>query len=466
MNIRRISLLASTSLVFLLICVLPGARPARADDDLVQTVSNLVSDKDKDTRAVGLEQVRDEVKGREATLRFAALLPKLAPEAQVGLLGALAGRGDAAARPAVLDLLDHSQAEVRGAAIRALGALGDKSDVPRLTKLLGNTDSEKDAVAAITRLQGAGINAALCAGMKAAAPAQHVKLLQLLVVRHAIDCVPALLDAAKDADASVRIAALEGLGQLGGPEGIAKLVHLILDAKDPTAREEAEKALMLIAQRDPKVKVDQRALPLLKVMSGLSKKDQTALLSALGRIGGSPALKAIDKALADKDPVRNVAGRQALCNWPDGSVAPRLVEFALAAKDPAARKLFVDALIRVAPLPDERSVVVRLTMLKKAMELAASHEQKALVLNRAKAILSLDTLRFVAPYMDQPEFTQLACKTVVELAHHKELRQPNKAEFNKALDKVIALSKDPEVLLRANHYLKGETWVEKQIKGK
>ena len=67
--------------------------------------------------------------------------------------------------------------------------------------------------------------------------------------------------------------------------------------------------------------------------------------------------------------------------------------------------------------------------------------------------------------MDQPEFAQVACQTVVELAHHKDLRQPNKAEFNKALDKVLALSKDPEVILRANHYLKDETWVEKQAKG-
>ena len=109
----------------------------------MQTVSNLVSDKDKDVRAVGLEQVRDEVKGPEATRRFAALLPKLAPEAQVGLLGALAERGDAAARPAVLDLLEHSQAEVRGAAIRALGALGDKGDVPRLIKLLGGPTTRR-----------------------------------------------------------------------------------------------------------------------------------------------------------------------------------------------------------------------------------------------------------------------------------------------------------------------------------
>ena len=91
----------------LLAFALPIAPPVRAEDDLVQTVSNLVSDKDKDVRALGLEQVRDEVKGPEATRRFAALLPKLAAEAQVGLLGALAERGDAAARPAVLDLLGN-----------------------------------------------------------------------------------------------------------------------------------------------------------------------------------------------------------------------------------------------------------------------------------------------------------------------------------------------------------------------
>jgi HEAT repeat protein len=382
----------------------------------------------------------------------------------LGLLGALAERGDAAARPAVVDLLNHSQNEVRGAAIRALGALGNKDDVPRLIKLLGEADSEKDAVTAITRLHGEGINAALCGGMKTAAPPQRVKLLQLLIARHAIDTIPSLLEAAKDADPSVRVAALEALGQLAGPELVAKLARLILDAKDAAAREEAEKALMLIAERTPKV--DERALPLLGVMSGLSEKERITLLSALGRIGGKPALKVVEAALADKDPARSTAALRALCNWPDGSVAPRLVEMAQAAKDAAGRKRVVEALIRVAPLPDKRPDAERLAMLKKAMELASSDQQRALVLKRARAIRSLETLRFVAPYLDQPEFAQLACQTVVELAHHKELRQPNKAEFNKALDKVLALSKDPVVILRAQRYQKDQTWVEKQNQGK
>ena len=464
MNMNRISLVATTLLVLFLVFGSQIASPTRADDDLVKSVSDLVCDKDKDVRAVGLEQVRDEVKGAAATLRFAALLPKLAPEAQVGLLGALAERGDAAARPAVLNLLGDSHAEVRGAAIRALGALGDKDDVPRLVKLLAEADSQKDAVAAITRLHGADINAALCDELKTAVPAQRVRLLQLLVVRHAVDSVPTLFEVSKDNDAKVRVAAMEALGQLAGPELTARLAREILDAKDATAREEAERSLALIARRDPKDR--DPGVTLLKVMAGMSESDTTKLLPALGRVGGPSARKTVDKALASGDAARQELAVAALCNWPDGSVAPRLVELALAAKAPADRKVLVDALIRIAPLPDKRSDAVRLTMLKQAMELAKSDAQKAMVLKRAPAIRSLETLRFVAPYMDQSQFAQLACKSVVELAHHKDLRQPNKSEFDKALNKVLALSKDPEVLLRANHYLKNETWVEKQTKGK
>jgi hypothetical protein len=52
----------------------------------------------------------------------------------------------------------------------------------------------------------------------------------------------------------------------------------------------------------------------------------------------------------------------------------------------------------------------------------------------------------------------LACETIVELAHHREIRDPNKAEFDKALDKVIQVSKSPVVVDRANRYKRGETW--------
>ncbi len=423
---------------------------------------------------MGLEQVRDEAKGAEATRRFTALLPKLAPDGQAGLLGALAVRGDAAAKPAVLDLLKTSQGEVRSAAIRALGALGDTSDVPQLAALLADEKIQKNAADALASLHGDGVNAAICADLKSASPAVRVQLLKLLVARHAIDSVPALLASSKDSDAKVRAAALEGLGQLAGPELIDKLAGEILDAKDAASRTGAEISLATIARRDPKN--PDPALPLLKVMEGMSEDNKAQLLPALGRIGGPAARRAVDAALAaDFDPIRTAAAVMALCNWPDGSVAPRLVELVQSAKGSttqqnallgAMQKMLIDALIRVAPLPDGRPDDLRLTMLKKALELSTTDEQRTAVIKRARAIRSLDTFRFVVPYLDQPKFTPIACETVVELAHHKELRQPNKDEFDKVLNRVLTLTKDPELILRANHYLKDETWVEKQLKGK
>ena len=327
MNGRTLIFLFATAIL-----IVP--RFARADDDVVQTVINLVSDKDKDVRAIGLEQVRDEAKGAEATRRFAALLPKLAPEAQVGLLGALVGRGDAAAKPAVLELLKSSQGEVRATAIRAIGPLGDGSDVPKLIALLGDEKSQKDAVAALTLLHGDGVNAALCSPLKSAVTPVRVAVVKLLVARHSIDSVPTLLTASKDNDAKVRAAALEALGQLAGPELIAKLAREILDAKDDKSREEAEISLALIARRDPKN--TDPALPLLKMMNAMTENEINTLLPALGRVGGRSALQRVKAAFAsaDGDRARIAAAATVLCNWPDGSVAPLLVDMIIAAKVP------------------------------------------------------------------------------------------------------------------------------------
>src|SRR5262249_52674933 len=81
----------------------------QATDDLVQMIVKLLSDKDKDLRALGLDQVRNDVKGAAATRQFAAQLPHLPAATQTALLGALADRADVAALPPVLALLSDSR---------------------------------------------------------------------------------------------------------------------------------------------------------------------------------------------------------------------------------------------------------------------------------------------------------------------------------------------------------------------
>ena len=107
------------------------------------------------------------------------------------------------------------------------------------------------------------------------------------------------------------------------------------------------------------------------------------------------------------------------------------------------------ALIRVAALPDKRSDAERLNLLKKTMTMATRDEERKLVIKRAPTVRTVESLRFTVPYLDQSAFAQEACGTVVELAHHRKLREPNKAEFDKALDVVIRIGKDPGVVDRA-----------------
>ncbi len=423
----------------------------------VQLIEQLVPDGDKERRAVGLQLLREAAKGSAATKQFAGLLASLPPALQVELLDALADRADRAARPAVLDLLKTAKDQVRVAALRALGTLGEAADVPLLLRAMTTASDSEQAAArdGLTRLSGPAINGAIVAELKSANPETRVELIGVLVGRRALGAIPALLGAAEDPDANVRMKAMNGLGQLARPEDVPAMLKAVLKTPKGSERDAADTAVMLVCNQTKNA--DERAQPLLSAMKKLSDDEQTALLPTLGKVGGSAALKIIEAAMSDKRPERRDAGFRALYNWPDGSISVKLLELAQQAGDGEQRLAAVRALIRVAPLPDKRPDEERLDMLKKAMSLTTCDEDRNLVLKRAAAIRSIETLRFAAAYMYHPTYAQQACATVVELAHHRELRDPNKAEFDKALDAVISISKDPPLIDEAKRYKKGQT---------
>ena len=431
-----------------------------AADELVDLVVGLLGDEDKDVRALGFEQVRTEAKGEAATRLFAAQLPKIKPEAQVGLLSALSDRGDRAARPAVVALLDKSTEEsVRVAAMKALGFLGEPTDTQRLVKLLDSESKGERSAArkSLTDLAGETVPGAIVGEMKNARPELRVTLIEILASRRAFRSVDALLAAAIDDDSSVRKAAMKALGELAGPDHIAGMVQGVLKAADSRERADAEKRVMFACARIKDV--DKRAEPVLAAMQKLSEGNHRKMLSTLGRVGGEPARKVVEKAIASDDAKLHELGIKALCNWPDASVAPRLMELAINDDHDSHKIATLRALIRVAPLKDDRSDADRLQILRKAMVMATRNDERKLALDRARGIRTVESLRFILPYADQAKFAEQACLSIVELAHHRGLRVPNQAEFDKALDKVIATSKDAVVVDRARRYKKDETWV-------
>jgi hypothetical protein len=222
-------------------------------------------------------------------------------------------------------------------------------------------------------------------------------------------------------------------------------------------RDAAERAIALVASRIGDAA--KRPAPLLSAMEKLNEADQIALLPALGRVGGPAALEEVDAAIASADAARHAGGVRALCNWPDASVAPRIIKLAHTDKHDEHRAMSLAALVRVAPLPDGRPDRDRLELVRNVMTMCNDNDDRNLLLRRASAIRTVETLRYVLPFVDQPRHAESACESIVELAHHRGLREPNKAEFHQALDKVIATAKDAIVIDRAKRYKADQTWV-------
>ncbi|MFQ5808112.1 MAG: HEAT repeat domain-containing protein [Armatimonadota bacterium] len=134
--------------------------------------------------------------GMAVTRVLADLVPTLPPRAQVAVLDALAVRGDKAAAPRVAEAAASEDGDVRAAALRALGVLGDAEHIGLLLRASVTED--------------------------AAGAAARESLSQLATA----DVCGALIEALATEEHTVAQAiAVEVLGRIGGPQALEALRH-------------------------------------------------------------------------------------------------------------------------------------------------------------------------------------------------------------------------------------------------
>lgn len=453
-------------LLVLALLVAAAAGPARAEPSaaarsLGDTVLAAIATGDADMRAVALDRVRYGLEGDWFTRSLTEKLPTFTPAVQAGALLALADRGDSTAVPAALSLLASSRdPSVRAAALRLLGDLGDETVVPAVLKSLAGGDPEQAAARrALSVLRGPQAAAAIVAAAgDAAAAGSRAMLIDVIAERRDRNAMPLLLAAALDDDSAVRQAALRALGRFGGPDQVPGMTESLLRSSGED-RKAAELSLVSVCTINKDAPRSTEIL--LGRYDSADEATREILLPSLARVGGPKVMAIVEGMLAD--PEKRQQGLEALAKWPDATVKDRLLELIGSSSDDAERQLLLAALIRIAPLPDNKlKDPQKLELLKQTMALCRRTEDKARVLERANAIRTIDTFRFVVPYLDDPSLAEPACLSVVELAHHQKLRDANKDEFMKALDKVLATTKNGELVERATRYKAGQTWERKK----
>ncbi|MGH7194491.1 MAG: hypothetical protein ACREJM_13310, partial [Candidatus Saccharimonadales bacterium] len=255
--------------------------------------------------------------------------------------------------------------------------------------------------------------------------------------------------------------ALNALGQLAGPEQLSAMIPAVLKAQKGGERNAAERHVAEVAARIDNA--GQRGDVLIAAINKADASQRDELLALVGRVGGKRLIDFVGEIATGGDAARRRLAIDALSKWPDASPADKLLEIADHATEstksgPGEREQAFEGYVKLSATRDGRSDNQRLERMKQAMQAARTSQEKSLVINRCRTAYTVDALRFVLPYAAQAPFAQIACETIVELAHHREIRDSNKAEFDKALDQVIKTSEDPVVVDRAQRYKRGETW--------
>jgi len=376
-----------------------------------------------------------EVPGTEVTKAVTAELPDLSVAGQIQLLSALAGRGDRSALPAVIDAAKSPEADVRIAAFTALGVLGDASAVDLLAKTAATaTDPERKAARdSLYRLCDPKADEKILAGIPQADSKVKVELIRSIGERNVVTGVETLLTTAKDSEAKVRLESFKVLRVVAGQKDLPALIQLLTNVQTEAERKQAERCVAVVARRivdkGRRAEAVLAALPLVKDI-----KSRCSLLSVLGKIGNDSALPALRTALKDEDAKVREAGVRALAGWPEAGPAEILIELARTAPEQIHRVLALRGYIRMVGLPSDRSAEEKIEMYKAAMEAATRPEEKKLILARIPKLRTLESLKFVEPYLEdeavkaEAEIAYMAIAVAIKPEHQKEAEA--------ALDKV------------------------------
>lgn len=440
-----------TGATLLLLVALGGnARPAATaeaapNEDLIQMIVELVSDEDRDMRALGLQQIREEVPGEAATRKFVELLPKLPRDGQAELIEALGDRGDEAARQAVVDALQSDQETIRAAATKALGGLGTKDEVPLLAEraAAGSPVEKTAARQALIRLRSDEVNQAIVDAMEAADPAVRAALMEVAAARNATEALPGVLAGTGDTEASVRLAALNALRYLAAEERTAEVIDVLKAAQDETERAKAELALLGVCSRGRAACVD----ALVAGIESAEPASRIALVRALARAGGPKALEAVAARLEDDDEaVRDEAARM-LSGWPDASVKSHLVEMAKG-ENLRHHVLAIRGLVRLADAKEDQAADVE--ALAEVMALAKRPEEKRLVAGALGSTRSAQAFDLVLPLLYESALVEEAALAAVMVA---EKMDGNQDDVRAAMQRLLKFATRDDTRARANKVL-------------
>ena len=388
-----------------------------------------------------------QIPGPAATAAMTGLLAKLSGPALAALVDALGERGDKSARDSVAGLLEAQDEAVRIAAVRALGKLGDSSSVEPLARIAGSQGAVAGvARTSLARLAGEGVDKAILAGAEKGAPAVRTALIRVAADRRITDATPMLLQAGRDGDPSVRLAAVEAMTVIGAPLGFPELIQIVLSGAVPD--EPAEKALLAVAGRLPDLAA--RVTPVKNALANAKPATKALLLRVLRGLGGAEALASVRGCLADGDPTVRDAAVRALADWSDEAPVEDLLKLIKEAPENTHRVLALRGYLRLAR-STKGEPAEQLRLLQQVQQAAVTPEAKKMLLAGLADVPEAGALQVASSMLGDAAVQAEARIAALKIAGG--LARANPAAAREAVDKLLAANADKSLAGQLNSIL-------------
>ncbi|MEO6246339.1 MAG: DUF1080 domain-containing protein, partial [Opitutaceae bacterium] len=340
---------------------------------------------DADLRDVALLSLRD-LPGAVVTTALLAELDRLAPPVQALVIEVLAERGGPEVLHAIERRAGTENAEVRQAALRALGKIGGASSVPIL---IGALSAEPPvAAASLARIATPEADAFILQALLTAKRPDDLRLIAVLGSRRAASALPELIAFAQGADAEKANESLRALALIANPSDLPRLIALSSAVRDEDARVLADRAIVTTAMKI--IEPARRADAVLAAFRATSEPAAKAALlrplaSVVRSMGGShEAFFVVRSAPKDRDEGLRAAAVRCLSDWPDAAPTTALLDIANdKGVSPVRREAALSGALRlISPVATgrERSPLNVAQSFAGAVRAAQTHDEKLLVI--------------------------------------------------------------------------------------
>ena len=422
----------------------------KAGEKAVPEVLQALNSPEKELRMAALELLAKKNSPATAEILRSRLQSALTPETQAELITYLARVQYKAALPQVQEGLQSSDAGVQLASARALAAYGDKSSISSIINMMNRTDAANipEIRQALLRMDGDKLADEAAVWIPKTSGQARAALIDIIAERKANRHIQLVANEVASGTAGVATAATNAMVILA-TSADTDLVAGLLNKSTATAETASLQQALFNTVKTTGNRAKQTAT-ILKLMSA-NDAGESNYYAVLAKIGGKEAMDIVENKLNNGTPIQKNAAMEAILSWTDRSVHPLLLNLSKNHPDEnqriAALNSYVSGVNRTDNPADQKVL-----MLRKAMELATTVQQKRTILQQAAQNHTLQSLAFAAKFLDNPDTEQAAVQAVRSIVlNNSTLYGPAISEI---AEKAMSLNKNAEAEYQKEELLK------------